>query len=79
MKQHYMVNRTDGIGLHASPARDARGAPIFVGAPRGQGTRAPQRRGEERRGAPGSAGAVPGRSALAGGSVHLMVTLERAE
>lgn len=45
MKQHYMVNRTDGIGLHASPARDARGAPTFVGAPRGQGTRAPQRRG----------------------------------
>ena len=53
MKQHYMVNRTDGIGLHASPAHDARGAPTFVGAPRGQGTRAPQRRGGERRGAPG--------------------------
>ena len=53
MKQHYMVNRTDGIGLHASPAHDARGAPTVVVAPRGQGTRAPQRRGEKRRGAPG--------------------------
>ena len=39
MKQHYMVNRTDGIGLHASPARDARGAPTFVGAARGPGGR----------------------------------------
>ncbi len=60
MKQHYMVNRTDGIGLHASPARADRGL------------------GRRSAGA-GSAGAVPGRSALAGRSVHLMVTLERAE
>lgn len=65
MKQHYMVNRTDGIGLHASPAHAARTGDSGAAAP-----------GRE---APGSAGAVPGRSALAGGSVHLMVTLERAE
>ena len=76
MKQHYMVNRTDGIGLHASPAHDARGAPTFVGAAARTGDSGAAAPGRE---APGSAGAVPGRSALAGGSVHLMVTLERAE